>query len=319
MAKMNDEQLYDKIEAYLKGALSEEERAAVEREIQNNPEAALELQLQQVELDAMEVLLERDLRGKVNQWLDEDEPPPSGGGNNPPAPPASRSGRLWIAVLLGAFVVLAIVIWRMDWSDSAGELTPAKETPLPTGPEQPPPPSGPIAAQEEPAPAERPQETQKTRPSQDRPPADNGMIALAGSFYEELSFGNVRKGATGAEGAYPLAEAERAFAEKRFQQAKDLAAAVPASSSYAVSALELIAHASYKLKDYAESAAAFAEVAATGLPPYAERAQWNQLLCYLAQYPADQDAFDAVLAELLEDKGHAYHKKARELQEKLPR
>lgn len=312
---MNDEQLYDKIEAYLKGTLSDEEHTIVEKEIQNNPQAALELQLQQVELDAMEVLLERDLRGKVNQWFDEDEPPSPPGSDAPPVPPVLRPGRLWIAALLGAVVVLAAVVWRMDWFDS-GNPSPADETPPPA--EQLPPPSGPIIAeQEETAPAERPQEIQEIRPVKDKSPANNGMIALAGSFYEELSFGNVRKGTTGADEEAPLTEAIKAYENKQYRQALNLLNAIPSGSSYAVSALELKAHALYQLKSYTESAAAFAEVAATGLPPYAERAQWNQLVGYVAQYPATKTSFDALLAELLEDKGHAYHGKAKELQAKL--
>lgn len=314
---MNEEQLYDKIEAYLKGTLSDEERAAVEREIQHNPEAALELQLQQVELDAMEVLLERDLRGKVNQWLDEDEPPPPSGSDAPPPPPTSRPGRLWIAALFGAAVVLAVVVWRMDWLPT-GSRPPADEVSPPA--EQSPPSEPPVMAEQtEQEPAETPKKTQEIRPGKDRASANNGMIALAGSLYEELSFSNVRKGATGAGEEDPLAGAEKAFENKQYRQALNLLNAIPPGSSYAVRALELKAHALYQLKNYTESAAAFTEVAATGLPPYAERAQWNQLVCYVARYPATKDSFDALLTELLEDEGHAYHKKARELQAKLPR
>ncbi len=314
---MTDEQLYNKIEAYLRGTLSDEERAAVEQEIQHNPKAALELQLQQVELDAMEVLLERDLRGEVHQWLDEDEPPPPQGNDTPPSPPASRPGRLWTAVLLGAAVVLAVVVWRMDWFTAGSEPSGDEATP----PVEQMPPSEPpvIAEQEEQAPPEAPQKTQEIRPGKEKAPAGKGMIALAGSFYEELSFSNVRKGTTGADEEDPLAEAIKAFENKQYRQALNLLNAIPAGSSYAVRALEMKAHALYQLKNYTESAAVFAEVAATGLPPYAERAQWNQLVCYVTRYPADKNAFDALLAELLEDVGHAYHKKAKELQEKLPR
>lgn len=296
---MHDEQLYDKIEAYLKGTLSEEERAAVEQEIQNNPDAALELELQQVELDAMEVLLERDLRGKIDQWLDEDEPPP-------PSPPTSRPGRFWLAALLGAVVVLSVVVWRMDWLPT-GSHPPADEVSPPadqTPPSEPPV----IAEQEEQAPADTPKNKQ-----------ENGMIALADSFYEEISFSNVRSGTAVTEEEDPLARVVKAYENKQFRQALTLLDAVPANSEFAVRALEIKAHTLYQLKNYTESAAAFAEVAATGLPPYAERAQWNQLVGYVVQYPTSKAYFDVLLALLLEDEGHPYHEKAKALQAKLSR
>lgn len=313
---MNNEELYDKVEAYLKGNLSEEEKAAIEKEIQNNPEVALEYQLQQVELDAMEVLLERDLRSKIPQWLDEDEPllPPE---NDTPSPPqTSRPGRLWIAALLGAFVVLAVVAWRMDLFD---ESAPTEKTPSEKekSTQQTP---GPIAAPDEPTESKKPVDTPnpnpEVRPAPQSPPAGGGMMAYADKFYKDLSFDNMR-GAGQDQG--PFSEALNAYKNGQYPHVLKLLDTIPEGSGYAVRDLELKAHALYHLKKYKESAAAFAAVAATESQPYAERSQWNLLVCYTAQYPATKDAFDALLAVLIADSGHTYHEKALELQARLPK
>lgn len=319
---MHDEKLYDKIEAYLKGTLSEEERAAVEREIQNNPDVALELELQQVELDAMEVLLERDLRGKVNQWLDEDEPPPPSGSDTPPTPPASRLGRLWIAALLGVVVVLAVVAWRMDWFGYKSESVPTEKTSTEKENSNQPTP-GPIATPDEPTNPEKSAATPKPSPEirsvPQSPPAAGGMMAYAGKFYEDLPLGNIRKGSPSEEDQDPLSDAVNAYEKKQYRRAFELLNEEPEGSGYAIRALEMKAHTLYHLKNYKESAAAFEAVAATELPPYAERAQWNQLVCYTAQYPTTKTAFDALMAVLIADSGHVYHEKAIELKARLPK
>jgi len=315
---MNNEQLYERIEAYLKGNLSEEERAAVELEIQTNSEAALEFQWQQIELEAMEAMLERDLRSKIPQWLDDDEPLPPPENNTPTPPNTSRPGRLWIAALLGAVVVLAVVAWRMDWFDESDttEQTPADtENSTPQTPV-------PIAAPDEPTEPEKPADTPnpnpEVRPAPQSPPAGGGMMAYADKFYKDLRFENVREGAPTGEDQDPLSEAISAYQQKQYSRALQLLNAVPDGSGYSIRAQEMKAHTLYHLKKYKESAAAFAAVAATELPPYAERSQWNLLVCYTAQYPATKAAFDALLAVLIADSGHPYHEKAMELQARLP-
>jgi hypothetical protein len=317
---INNEDIYNKIEAYLKGNLSEEERAAVEREIQTNPEAALEFQWQQVELEAMEVMLERDLRGKIHQWLDEDEPLPPPENDTPTPPQTSRPGRLWIAALLGAVVVLAVVAWRMDWFD---ESAPTEKTPSEKEKSTQQTPGQIAAPDEEPTEPEDPVDTQNTspevRPAPQSPPAGGGMVAYAGKFYEDLPLGNIRKGSPSEEDQDPLSDAVNAYEQKQYRRAFELLNEVPEGSGYAIRALEMKAHTLYHLKNYKESAAAFAAVAAKEFQPYAERAQWNQLVCYTAQYPATKAAFDALLAVLIEDSGHTYHEKALELQARLPK
>ena len=55
---------FDKIEEYLTGQMPEDRAHAFEQEAANNPQLATELELQRLEHDAMERMLERELKNK---------------------------------------------------------------------------------------------------------------------------------------------------------------------------------------------------------------------------------------------------------------
>ena len=65
---MDSDKLFEKIESFLKGELSLEEMSAFENEIKNNPKLAKAVDIYRFEWDAMEVLVETDLRDKMTQW-----------------------------------------------------------------------------------------------------------------------------------------------------------------------------------------------------------------------------------------------------------
>jgi tetratricopeptide (TPR) repeat protein len=312
MHDMNKEQQFNIIEAYLKGTHPPEDRAAVEQEIASNPEAALELQLQQVELDAMEVLLEQDLRNKASRWLAEDDatPPPTTPGDAPPAPRTRRFSP-WPFVGLGIIAVLAVLIWQTNpGTTTPPELEDKKIEPPSVQDADP---SGPIAEPSIPA-----ESTSDTRPPV-KSAEKRAVYAAAESFYEDLPLSNVRNGEPRQTDEDPLAATTRAYEQKQFRQALTLLNEVPAGNSSAVRALELKAHILYQLRNYEESAKLFAEVTAKGLAPFDDRSQWNQLVCYYMLYPDSKAELQALLSALLNDENHPYHEKAIELQAKLPR
>ena len=65
---MEDFELYEKIEAYLKGQLTPEETKAFENEIAQETDLAERVEQHRFEWDAMEILIEDDLRGKMAEW-----------------------------------------------------------------------------------------------------------------------------------------------------------------------------------------------------------------------------------------------------------
>jgi hypothetical protein len=65
---MENLELYNKIEAYLKGELSAEAAQAFELEMAENTDLQEQVDLHRLEWDAMEVLVENDLRSKMATW-----------------------------------------------------------------------------------------------------------------------------------------------------------------------------------------------------------------------------------------------------------
>ena len=65
---MENFNLYEKIEAYLKGELSAEAAKTFAMEIAANSDLQQQVALHRLEEEAMEVLVEKGLRGKMAIW-----------------------------------------------------------------------------------------------------------------------------------------------------------------------------------------------------------------------------------------------------------
>jgi hypothetical protein len=59
---------FEWIEAYLKGTLSDEEKRAFEQALNYSSDLAQEYEMHLLEWDAMEILIERDLRQQIKIW-----------------------------------------------------------------------------------------------------------------------------------------------------------------------------------------------------------------------------------------------------------
>jgi hypothetical protein len=59
---------FEWIEAYLKGTLSDDEKTAFEQALNYSSDLAQEFEMHQLEWDAMEILIERDLRQQIKIW-----------------------------------------------------------------------------------------------------------------------------------------------------------------------------------------------------------------------------------------------------------
>ena len=67
---MSRSKYFDRIEAYLTGGMSAAEATSFEQEVSRDEALALELELQKLEHDAMNLMLEEDLKGKMGNWSD---------------------------------------------------------------------------------------------------------------------------------------------------------------------------------------------------------------------------------------------------------
>lgn len=313
---MKEEQLYEQIEDYLRGDLPPEARKAVEEEIATNPAAALELRRQQLELEAMQLMLAQELKAKVRQWQAEEDddddnetPPPTTPNNATTTNSSAWRKRLLMALAVASAV--GVLGWQQGWwwSQQQPETQPTEEKE-----------TIPIAADKPDVvtpPQEAPQEegkTKATKPSNPAPPlAKADLQALANPFYEGLPETTTRTGTKPNAPSSSLTAPRRAFDAGDFPLALALLDSIPPNSGYETGALELRGHALYQLKRYAAAAEAFAAVAASGLPPYAERAAWHQAVALVPLLPASRSQIDVLLAAIREDENHPFAAKASQL------
>ena len=112
-----------KIEAFINGLLSEEEAAAFQREIEQDPELEREVKLHQLEWEAMHVLRKQNLRAKFMEW-DEEVPFDESPEETHVVPFAAKQKknkpiRRWVPYAIAASIVLLLGIggsqfWSMN-------------------------------------------------------------------------------------------------------------------------------------------------------------------------------------------------------------
>lgn len=249
---MNPEETFDKIEAYLKGQLDAKEKAAFEQKMATDSNLQEEVALHRLEQQSMELLVEKDIRGKMQKWKTESKEVTQ-------APKRNTIVRLgpWLAA---ATVALLLLFYF---------LVP-KEQVL-SGPE------------------------------------------LAAQYYEKPKSSQERS--INIDNQNPLLEAFTLFDASNFIAAADLFGAVPAASPYYWLAQEWLGHSQYNANQLAQAIETFKRVVDGDVSPYSERNEWNLLLAYLK----DNQEREArqVLNKVLEEEGHAYHKKVEKLKQHL--
>ncbi|MCF8245796.1 MAG: hypothetical protein K9J37_14465 [Saprospiraceae bacterium] len=304
---MDKRQHTEKIEAYLTGQLVPAEAQLFEQAIAKDENLAMEVEMQRLEHDAMELMLEKDLKSKMGKW--KDNPPPNPFEENPtPVPlPVKNSWRRWLPLLGVAVLVLGSVYYFSKTANNQPVDTPASETP-----KQEQTPSVPIANE--------PAEIEQTSPpsgtpaepkvEKQKPQQGSAYLALAINEYETPTFNSGQRG-NGTELSL-LEEAEAAFDEKRYSKTIELLARQEAGNESQVRYLR--GHAYFKLKKYKQAATEFEPVAANGFAPSSQDAKWYLMLTYLAQVPDERSRFHKLAEEIADQKNkHARQTEAAKL------
>ena len=131
---------FDKIEDYLAGQLSPEEREQFKKEISQNAELADAVKAHELAREAMEVAIEESLRKELGQLQQEFYPSQKGSASPPPKNTSSK-GKIvpmrsaWVRVAVAASILMLIGIFVFRWTgnhysseaiaaDFAREMTP---------------------------------------------------------------------------------------------------------------------------------------------------------------------------------------------------
>ncbi len=308
---------FEQIERYLKGHMPPDEHQAFEAEIARDPELEALVYQHRLERIGLELLVERDLRTKMQAWDRETELLQQ----LQPQPRRARLRSLTWALRAAAVVTaLAAGYWLLRDRSADAPLTPEVVQTPPKPQKQPP--TWRKPNQRPDPPAERDsaiaQSPQPPAPIEEMTPMKEAVdyAAVADAFFQERDFLPPR-GIKGGSNAY--LQGLKNLQEGQYDNVTN--ALKPEWSSAptidAVQEQELLAVAYYKNQKYAEAEMAFRRIATTNVQPYAQRAEWGVVLTLLKQMPQRQAALQPALDVILRQPEHLFYAKAQQLRERL--
>ena len=320
-----DEQVFDKIEAYLRGKMSAQDAAAFEAELAADPRLADLVNTQRFERQGLEWLVERDLRAKMNAWERE------AGQQRPQTSLRPVFIRRWRAAAGAAALLLLGVFgwWLLRPQEDIGGPPPVVTTTKPEPPAAAPP-------KNRPAPSSRPPagdtgddrvagSPKPARPAPSVPPAPGpresvpapatvDYPALASAYYRESDF--IRKTGNGATESPGYGQALDSYRSGKYAEAEKLLGPLVKLNPNALKTKELLAHSLYKNGRYDEAIPYFRDLSGAKDKAVAERSDWALALALLHKMPAQKALLNRVLDNILANPGHAFYEKAKELKKR---
>jgi tetratricopeptide (TPR) repeat protein len=336
---MEKDPTYDKIEAFLDRQLPEEERQAFERAIAQDPKLATQVELQRFERDAMELLVEQDLRQNMKVWKKEMLQDYSARQPDNIRKLKVRRRTRFLAIAASFLVILtaAALLWFQPF---AGDQPAIASNDTPASQEQPAEPAQitpelseeteqPIAQLTDPqrkgtekenestttVPAQEPQQESTERPiiqNQLQPQiqtapqvaTQNNGLELAKQYFEDTYL--VRQDAEGNE---ELAELLKTYSDKQYGKAAQLAADF--KTPYPLGQ-EFLGAALFRQGEYLKAQQTYNNLMRLSASDKGlrERTEWNLLLTYLALDQTNYVDFDRLMGSIRGNKKHQFFDEA---------
>ena len=312
---MEDFKLYEKIEAYLKGQLTPDEIKTFENEIAQDADLAERVEMHKFEWDAMEVIIENDLRGKMAEW--QAEAPPSVQETKKSPFSFLRGGRamhgFYYALAAAASMTLLVAAAWWLWFKESPLVKIDKMVIMPNDsikkaeeskPLINPPPQYPMPKNDE-----NPFVKKENNKNESKEPPiplvdDKTYIALATNAYEKSDVFSYQdeQSSRGDNAADTILDiAGKAFDKKDYTKAIELLKNTPATDEN-FTALEVLAHAYFQSKNYPAALPVFQNLQKLSGKKSQDKSEWYLLLCYLADYKKHKTAFDVLAQKILRQK-----------------
>lgn len=301
-----EEKVFDKIEDYLKGKLSSEEKETFEKEMETDHSLKEMVDLHRFEHEAMEYIVQEDLRQRIKDWeaniSDKDR-----------RKDAKR--KFWVIIF--SIAALGISILMYFFTQPPVELPIEEEIPAIVTPEE----SG-SKNDSETIIVEEKSDSNTGEPRTDVTPSQETMnyLALAESSYsvpENLK--NYVRGA--AEEESILAQMAQLFSKEDYKGVIDFREKIQQDTLKGAQlelAEEYLAHAYFHERQYTQAAELFRSIANQSLMTRKDRAEWYAVLSLLPDYKNQKDTIDTLLAKMIDPQSfHSYRPNAIRLREKL--
>jgi hypothetical protein len=321
---MSDFEQYEKIELYLKKELTQDEMKAFENDIKNNPKLAEAVELHRLEWDAMEVLIEADLKKKMTEWHVPFEVTPSvfsekNDKNDSPLSVSSTSrNRLnWLMGIAASLTLLTVAtVWYFNRPQpqkpeiSTIEPTQKIDTPsvfLPKTNEK----------TEDKIAVEKPQKQDTKKVEIPNIKDDKNYLAYAYEAYENEGAPTYEDmQVRGGNNENILDDAGKAYDKKDYKRAIDLLKNTPIADEN-FSALEILAHAEFQSKNHKAALPVFQNLLKLSGKKSKEKSEWYLLLCYLSDFKNHKNEYKLLSESILAQKEHAYFEETKKLMSKI--
>lgn len=316
----NDEQLFFKIEDYLRGKLTPEEVAAFEQEIAADAELAELVKMQRFEREGLEFFMGENLRTKIKEW--ETSPPTF---DEPSGSTPKNQRKWWIGLLTVVLLSVTVFLILKDKFSIKENIPATKQTPLlhddiqqeiekPLPTEN----SIPIAEEER-----KPTEGKTDNKQQANDRYENKLIALATSAHELPSnfFPDNQRSSSSIEKS-PLAAAVAIFKQANPDYKKVISELMKINQKQFPQeydkAQEMLAHAYFNDAQYDKAASIFQKMTEQDLlQAEHDQAEWFLLLSLIPDYVKQKSRVDNLLEKIANTKYHEFAKEALILKENL--
>jgi hypothetical protein len=325
---MSDFEQYEKIELYLKKELTQDEMKAFENDIKNNPKLAEAVELHRLEWDAMEVLIEADLKKKMTEWNVPFEVTPSvfspkndEKSNLVNTNPITRNRLNWLMGIAASLTLLTVAtVWYFNRPQpqkpeiSTTEPIQKIDTPSTNTPSVFPPI---LEDKKEEKIVEKPQKQDTKKVETPNIKDDKNYLAYAYEAYENEGAPTYEDmQVRGASNENILDEAGKAYDKKDYKRAIDLLKNTPVSDEN-FGALEILAHAEFQSKNHKAALPVFQNLLKLSGKKSKEKSEWYLLLCYLSDYKNHKTEFNKLSESILAQKEHAYFEVTKNLLSKI--
>ena len=290
-----NEPVFNKIEQYLKGKLSEDEARSFENEMNTNPELAKLVELQGIEQEASEYLIAKDLRQKITSWE-----------QNTPSTKITSSNKKnfnWKLIALLALILMSILLFfliktkeektnlpKENQQQEERIEKPSEEKKLLQEKQKSPTPNIPIANSKSNQEKTTPPTTQKSQ-------TNNAYSLLADNIYQSSSSpveDILIRGAVSDDPNDVLSKGIKALGDLQYQTAllefKKVIATNDADAS--LQARELIGHTYFRMKNNEQAAITFEkivkEASVNQSNTLLDRAEWFLVLSRLSNYETNK-------------------------------
>lgn len=325
---MENDSLFEKIEEYLKDELPEAEKKAFEAKIQSDGQLATQVELQRFELDAIELLIEEDLRKDMAAWKNSTDTKLSPDGR-------SANPLRWIFPL----VILGGIAFALYFFNPFGpndpdepvaaeqmrddEKLPAIEAPQDTPPDPDPvDPDRPVAENTETAPEEEEIPTPEPAPEakeqlETAPKISSAPVVASSSNYLELAtqaFKDNYLQSVPSDASEQLKAVNAVYTEGKYEATVEAVQNTFAGSEIDyVNALEYSSAAHFRLKQFEQVEQINTTILQLGTAKYRERAEYNLMLALVAQEKTMSVDFTRLLNKITSDTDHFGHASAKKL------